>query len=114
MTPSSKTTKLKELHLVKENGMYYLSAKYEIVEGNYQYVLEVPRIFLPLRNEPTISETCLGVDWEQEHLINLGFGELQMTKIKDHYYTVTTIQEELTLEEIEKRLGYKVKIVTKK
>ena len=111
MDIKTRITRLKDLKLVKDGGAYYLSATYTQEDGPNKYELEVPRIYLPLRQEPDIKSYMLG---EHEGLINLGFGELTMRKVDGYYYKVTTIQKELTLEEIEKRLGYKVKIVSKK
>ena len=112
---NAKEINLEDLKLVKKDGRYYLSATYVFDDGSNKYVMEVPRISLPIRcGAPDINESTMTLGGYGEAFINLGFGDLEMHKFNGHHYTITTIQEELTLEEIEKRLGYKVKIVTKK
>ena len=54
----------------------------------------------------------------QNDTIDLGFGDLQLLRNSDNIYATDRIVEyfckEMTLEEIQSKLGYKVKIVDKK
>lgn len=106
-----------ELHQDKD-GYHYLSAIYEIRNNNDVYELNIPYIELPIRCEPIISRSQIyergRICCNTKSYVNLGFGDLDIKRIDGIDFTLKTLTEELTLEEIEKRLGYKVKIVSKK
>lgn len=104
---------LKNLELIKENDMYFLKAEY-IEEGkNAFYKHTIPRIYLALYQYPK----CTYEDAFDLANIDLGFGKLPMLKNENGRFEYCEILQEkvheLTLDEIEKRLGYKVRIVNK-
>ena len=109
-------THLKDLQLHHDKNGYYLSAKYDIKDGENHYEMNIPRLELYIKGYPdiTVNGGSLRFGWADECLINLGFGDLPARKVNEAWYTYKTITEELTLDEIEKRLGYKIKIVNKK
>lgn len=102
-----------------DNSRKRLVVTYEIEkkDGTYYHIIDIPIYF---ENYPRII-SCLkrdsmfrGCDYE----INLGFGDLKgFAYDSDKLVTEVLIKErveEMTIEEIEKKLGYKVKIVNKK
>lgn len=103
-----KLSKLKRLELKKDGSGYYLSAIYE-----FENEAGVHRAIFPIEllNSPVISRE----DWRCPGKIDLGFGELPLEG--DPGYTIKTIREkvhDVTIEEIEKKLGYKIRIVKEK
>ena len=116
------------LHHDKKTNKYYLSAVYYAEDDKGKYKIEIPNIKLNVRTDrlPNISEFLVDhhyiapPTYVQE--IDLGFGSLRLGicqggAFKGSTYIMTTLEEktqELTLEEIEKKLGYKIKIVSEK
>lgn len=108
-----KSNKLKRLELKKDGSGYYLSAIYEFENEAGVHRAIFPKIRLPIEllNAPVISRE----DWGYPRKINLGFGELPLEG--DPGYTIETIREKIhdvTIEEIEKKFGYKIRIVKEK
>ena len=108
---------LKDLQLYKENNKYYLSALLDQETKKGYYEVSVPRIRLPITfgcSINTETDTYFGVP-HRTVTIDLGFAELSVEPFDDdnNYYTEKCIGEkvhEMTLDEIEKELGYKVKL----
>lgn len=105
--------RLKDLQLHKDPQWesYYLSAVYTSDEQDGLYEIRIPRIELPVRfgmPDIIISMAC---GCEVERTIDLGFGELTMPKpfIKK---LIKSKVREMTMADIEKELGCKVKIVS--
>lgn len=110
---------LTNLELFKENGYYYLHATYQSENDREVYELDFPKLYLGyLYDNPIIHYGLCTTSIAEPDTVDLGFGRL-IAQRKDGmtgFYTRKTIKEkthEMTLEEIEKKLGYKVKIVTK-
>lgn len=109
---------LTDLVLKKDvNGCYYLGAKYRIEDENSIRELHIPKILLNVRPNNVIinyGEPCLRPE------VDIGFGYMPLfyeDPRNKAYCTEAVIKEkthEMTLDEIEKKLGYKVKIVSKK
>lgn len=123
-TSGDRKIELKGLKLDKDIGGYFLSATYLIEDLDSIRELYVPNIRLPI----WVKDTVINLRAEPmgyffaESTIDMGFGELPLGKIKDTscrkpvFFKETVIKEktkEMTLEEIEKKLGHKVKIVNK-
>jgi hypothetical protein len=110
--------KLTDLHLNKKDGSYYyLSATLLHEDEKGYYEINVPKIPLHISKEINLThsiETNTYVPYEYA-TIDLGFGELDIFKDDDgNFFTATCIEEkthEMTIDEIEKKLGYKIKIV---
>lgn len=102
---------LKSLTLIKENDRYYLSAVYLVEDDNGTWELSYPRIELTINKNfaPLLSADC------DEIVINLGFGNLPLREIRENTYAEKKLIEEkihdMTVSEIEKALGYKVRII---
>lgn len=108
-------TKLTDVTLFEEGGQYYFSAAYEVESKSEKFLLEIPRIRIPIvTNSVQIYREFTTSDvW-----VNMGFGGIfRAEEDEDGYFLrETTIEEEvheLTLDDIEKKLGYKVKIVNR-
>lgn len=120
---------LKNLQLEKDYNGYYLYAEYEMENKEKVDKLVIPHINLPVAEhvKPYMSFGDSPFSLAMELNIDIGFGELQPSEavvydpdvdksIRGMYY-VRTLKEkiqELTLSEIEKKLGCKIKIVAEK
>jgi hypothetical protein len=103
--------KLINVDLIKEGECYYLTPTYRI-EDDIQIVEEtLHKIPLPLTNISIITSE----HDDSGHHVDIGYGPIYIPSNRvDTFASVKVIEEkfqELTVEEIEKRLGYKVKIV---
>lgn len=108
--------KLVTLELIKE-GFYYLCAQYEVENDKGVWLETYPRIVLDV-NLNRIPEMVVKDDngfYSCE--IDIGFGKTHLLPDAKGSYIVRELIEEkvheMTLDEIEKKLGYKVKIVNK-
>ena len=115
----SDNEKLMDVKLVKENGNYFLDLTYQHEDDKAIYETNIPRVYLPLSEHGfEYWSFDVGCHTNKEHAINLGFGELRLLKDKNGAVFTTAIVEEktkeMTIEEIEKALGHKVKIVGEK
>jgi hypothetical protein len=106
---------LKHLEMYKEKDTYYLKAVYEHTTKYRKERLIIPKIILPVNPKNVIINhaTC----YNHEANVNIGFGNLPILEKDGFSYIVKILEEypqKMTLEEIEKKLGYKVEIVSKK
>lgn len=110
--------KLKNLQLYKENDKYYLSAIFDQEDEVGFHEISVPKILLPIAPncsiDSDIGATIFGV---QYNTVTVDFGIVKLYAEpfdnKRNFYTKKLISEkahEMTLEEIEKELGYKIKL----
>ena len=114
--------KKRDVNLVKanlrhDNSGYYLDLVYRVEDDKTVELYKLPRVRLPLKeNDVTIRTDHDGFSYISH--ANVGFGYLRLHPDKNGVqYTVETIEtktKEMTLEEIEKKLGHKVKIVSEK
>lgn len=93
---------------------YYLSATYIRETDAKIERITIPKIDLPVEyfTEPvmTLTEDCLG----PTVFINMGFGDLAIQQANGVFHTIETIKEktvDMTMAEIEKKLGHKIRIV---
>ena len=102
-----------DLQLYKENNKYYISAHFFYEDKKGFYEVSIPKIRLPVS-----SDICIDIvssDGISDISIDFGFGKLKAEPYDDqnHYYTLTCLEEkvhEMTLDEIERALGYKIKL----
>jgi hypothetical protein len=119
--------KLKSVELVEENNQFYLDATYIKERNGIISEIHIPRIKTGFVRSDILSfdfktydsgdcgmfGTCThGID------IDVGCGPLHLSETKgpDGYsifYTEKYLEREMTVEEIEKQLGHRVKIVEK-
>lgn len=128
---NEKTHKLTNIELVEDDGQYYLSVEYLIEDANRIEKVTIPRVEVPFNSKvmPELTEEYDEPCWEIgnfgerlgyprriNHYIKTGYGNtMKIAKLDGISYTVETIKEkehEMTIEEIEKKLGYKIKIVS--
>lgn len=115
MTEGSKLT---NLELYQEDNKYYLRAEYEIITKTCKKKLTIPKIYLPTNMLYPNIEFAVPSLTSSNTTVDLGFGRMKMIQDTDGSVFITKIIEEypqkMTLEEIEKKLGYKIELVSKK
>lgn len=110
--------KLKNLQLYKENDKYYLAALFGQEDKKGFYELSVPKILLPIAPncsvDVDIGTTIFGVPY---NTVTVDFGIVRLYAEpfdnERNFYTKKLISRkahEMTLEEIERELGYKIKL----
>lgn len=107
-------TDIGNLKIINKNGMYYLEVEF-LGETDTSFVKGTTTLELPVdinrlsftlgsRNNPSyIIET-----------MNLGFGDLVSKDGKIDFEIVGDKRKNMTLSEIEEKLGYKIKLVSEK
>lgn len=116
--------KLKSVELVEENNQFYLDAVYLKEEDGIKSEIRIPRIEIPfIRRDtddgsphPYGSVTRSYDGFNREVSIDFGRGELPIREWKDPtgqemFYYEQYLEREMTVADIEKRLGHKIKIV---
>ena len=112
---------LKDLGLVKDGDTneYYLTATYRVEDEREIREVTIPKIKLPVVQDSLMVD----IDTKSRRIlpdvsVAMGFGQLDVEYDKNgRWYHEIIIKEkvhEMTLEEIEKKLGYKVKVVSEK
>lgn len=85
---------------------YFLNVSF-ITDDNYKVVMWKTKVLLPLCKSDVIFMTdCCG-----NSFLNLGFGDLPCVA-DPKYEIIKEKKQDMTLEEIEERLGYKIRIVS--
>ena len=111
-------SKLTKLELYQEDDKYYLRAEYEVITKTSKKKLTIPKIYLQTNMVYPIIEFAVPSLTTSNATVDLGFGKMEMIQDNDGTVCITKIIEEypqkMTLEEIEKKLGYKVELVSKK
>ena len=117
-------SELKDIQFYEEEGRYYLRLKYILEDDHRIEELEIPKVRIPFckngypelihksYNFSSPRQKCR-LSTGADYVFDLELGET--TKADHVYYTRRILKEkhqEMTLAEIEKKLGYKVKIVS--
>lgn len=114
---------LKEISLSHDNNGWYLDMVYEYENEHGVYEIHIPHLNIPIYDDrmPVLELAC---GFNNECYALFGGIKLPLTEAKTkhgkngkYHYTIKTLKEkrqEMTLEEIEKKLGYKIKIVSEK
>ena len=113
--------KTTDLTLNKDENGYYLSGKFRVEDKHSIRELIIPKIRLNTSaNALHIKTDFNSYDPTQYAQVNIGFGYLPLDFATvdgvDIMFKETILEEkytEMTMDEIEKKLGYKVKIVNK-
>ena len=114
-----KITDIGNLKLINKNGMYYLEVEFlgetdtSFVKGTTTLKLpvDINRLSLTLgsRNNPSRISKQYYIE-----TMNLGFGDLVSKDGKIDFEIVGDKRKNMTLSEIEEKLGYKIKLVSEK
>ena len=129
-------TTLNSAELIEEGGQYYISAKYTVESEHTVKEIIVPRIKIPFCHYENTGVSIEHNTYYPPFLtdyryctprvtysINTGLGKLDLACGKipgydgEHYFIEKIIKEkkvDLTIEEIEKKLGYKIRVVGEK
>lgn len=122
---NDKEMEVRYVELVEENGQYYLHIKYRVKDEYEIKEYDIPKAKIPLNlsRVPFINKTCerdsFGRPIMDSFICCVNSDAMPLCKgntehANDVFFTVETIKEkrkELTIAEIEKKLGYKIKIV---
>ena len=101
---------LSDLKVHKDEKGFYLSAEYIFEDGYSTKKLIVPKI----RLDDLYSSYCFHSCSDGTYLDTANC-RYRLEPVNKQYYTIITIEEkpqEMTLSEIEKKLGHKVRIVS--
>lgn len=108
---------IKDVKLVQEKETYYLDLTYECEDDKEVYVMNIPRVELPCFNNPLINVVSYG----DETNATIGFnGGVRLPIHQDMngaLFSKLVVEEKthkMTVAEIEKKLGYKIEIVSDK
>ena len=98
----------------KDINSYVINVSYRHTdrEGNVD-IISIRDLPITIYPYPIINRnfSCYGC----ETSINLGFGSLDFSEItSEEIHRIHTVTKEMTIEEIEEKLGYKIKIVNNK
>lgn len=115
-----KTHELKDIQLYEENGNYYLRLKYLCEDDTSIFEMEIPKVDIRFNKTVYPNLSYSKYSEREDCTLNTFGGPLKVypgeTSEANHvFYTIKTLEEkhiELTVSEIEKRLGYKIKIVS--
>lgn len=103
---------IKDVKLVQEKETYYLDLTYECEDEKTVYVMNIPRVKLPCLNNPYID------DITNPTIEFISGTRLQIRKGPNGALLSEVVIEEkthkMTVAEIEKKLGYKIEIVSDK
>ena len=101
----------------KDINSYVINISYRHTdrEGNVD-IISIRDLPITIYPHPIVNRkfSCYGC----ETSINLGFGNLDFSEItritSEEFRRIHTVTKEMTIEEIEEKLGYKIKIVNNK
>lgn len=118
---NANSVELTNLTLNQDDTGYFLSATFKVETEHSIREIDIPKIQLNINPYKVCIETEYSPYSKREMpSINLGFGWLPLGRsdFEGHevFFTEKILEEkytEMTLDEIEKKLGYKVKIVSK-
>lgn len=113
MSYRSTQSLLKNIELIHDDkhGGFYINASYTVIHSDGDvYLHELGHLPIQILDEPRIWDIEAGR--EIGKIFDLGFGELYSNKRTTHTWKlIQSGTKEMTIDEIEKALGHKVKIV---
>ena len=116
-TTKDTTVMLTGLELKNDVCGAYLDATYQIETPEEIKECHIPRICLPISIDGFKLKSEFDYVLRPKHTVDIGFGDMNLKpdKAGNTYYlkVLETKTKEMTLDEIEKKLGHKVKIVNK-
>lgn len=102
-------TKIENIELVKEDNKYYINLSM-IIETESSVDRCKTKLKLPNIDTIKISREMCGYGT----FMDLGFGDLRCVDDKIDYENIYKKEQRMTLSEIERKLGYKIKLVSEK
>lgn len=101
---------LKSFDVFEEDGMYFAHIVYRYEDAKGLWELTVPKLRIPLEPYSFKIETDIAGG-----TMDIGFGKWRMYTVDGNIYAKKVLIEEkiykMTVEEIEEKLGYRVRIV---
>ena len=116
---------LKSAKLYNEDNKYYLKLIYTFSNSEGVFEIEIPKVRLPIETFVKINNTSEGIScgdfYKRTDLrYNLKFERFTLPFFEDsngnsfNIECIEKLKKEMTIEEIENELGYKIKIISKK
>lgn len=118
---------LKSAKLYNEDNKYYLKLIYTFSNSEGVFEIEIPKVRLPIETLVEINNTSEGISYGDFHFYkrtdlryNLKFERFTLPFFEDsngnrfNIECIEKLKKEMTIEEIENELGYKIKIISKK
>lgn len=106
--------RIENFELVKEDeGKYYINLSM-IVESDISVDRLKIKLELPINNKCVMLKSDINIYGRKEFFVDLGFGDLRCVDDKVEYENIRKKEYEMTLTEIERKLGYKIKLVSEK
>lgn len=104
---------IENIELVKEDNKYYINFSM-IIETESSVDRYKTKLELPLNMDTIkISREMCGYG-TYGTFVDLGFGDLRCVDDKVEYENICKKEHEMTLSDIERKLGYKIKLVSEK
>ena len=112
---------LTNVELVEEDGQFYLHVTYTLEDDSRIEELDIPRVVIPFNRYDYPDTGCDSHGfWVNHYLYNSG-EKLRLKSVdrddEHNIYTIKLIKNKthkMTVSEIEKKLGYKIEIVSEK
>lgn len=106
--------KIENLELIKENdGKYYINLSL-VVESDLSVDRLKTKLELPINDKCIMVNSDINIYGYKNFYLNLGFGDLRCVNDKIEYENIYKKEQEMTLSDIERKLGYKIKLVSEK
>ena len=105
---------IKNAKLIKEDGQLYLDLTMTVEDEHSIKEVYIPKVKLGIGNYGFEITTTSPYELKPEYYIDFVGNKFECMEVDHVAYTVKVIKEkakEMTISEIEKKLGYKIKIV---
>ena len=111
---------LKDIQLYEEDGQYYLRLKYLHEDDHKVEEIEIPKARLPFNKKVKPDLSYSSFTHLEEAYISTGYNNslelkpMETSEANHVFWTGKVLKykpKEMTISEIEKKLGYKIKIV---
>lgn len=112
-TLNRKIKNIENIELVKEDNKYYINLSV-IIETESSVDRCKAKLKLPFDIDAIKISREMCSYGTYGTFVNLGFGDLRCVDDKVEYENICKKEHEMTLSEIERKLGYKVKLVNEK
>lgn len=117
MTDDNHMCRLTDIQFFEEGGEYFFNVKYQYEDDKSVREINIPKLRIPIAKDRVV----IGKDnyWSKYNTADIGFGRQLMCETRVNSticgaYIERIIEEkpkEMTIAEIEKKLGHRIKIV---